>query len=215
MSQRHIVNHHVADSISLREWSNLNLSREHYNHFPVRSQTKPTQSHTRMKAMILPTDILFKLFQFHNPRWELNKNFAQNREISKRKKIKALRDEMNACMPFVKYTAVSIRYFMNRRQKDLDMYRGTKPPPRNSLTYWICNRRECLQANSLQNSKCAVCGAANYTKSHLRFAQPNAAPRRTQCCAKTQAGTRCKNHTFGLVCKRHVKCRVNPPMYWM
>ncbi len=196
-------------SISLGDWSNLNLSREHYNHFPVRSQTEPTQSHTRMKAMILPTDILFKLFQFHKPRWELNKNFAQNREISKRKKIKALRDEMNAYMPFVKYTAVSIRYFMNRRQRD----RSTKMVPRNSLTYWICKRRQCLQANSLRNSKCAVCGDPNYTNSHLP--QTNAAPRKTQCCAKTKAGTRCKNHTFGLVCKCHVKCHVNPPMYWM
>ena len=73
---------------------------------PKTRLTEPTQSDIRMKArtlnasrtasrFTLPTDILFKLFQFHKPRWELNKNFAQNREISKEKKIKALRDEMN------------------------------------------------------------------------------------------------------------------------
>ena len=53
------------------------------------------------------------------------------------------------------------------------------PSPRNSRTYWVCYNLNgaggsCLQANSLLNSKCAKCGAPNYTKDQLGSGKPSA-----------------------------------------
>lgn len=205
----------MSNMITLKDFSSLNLSRAQSKEGPEHSeghQENKTEPKNKMIAINLPTDVLFKIFQFHQPTWELNKNFALYREISKKNKIKALRDEMNAFMPFVKYTADSIRYFMTRKKREMTI----PPSPRNSRTYWVCYNLNgaggsCLQANSLLNSKCAKCGAPNYTQSHLRLKV--APPCKTQCCAKTKAQTRCKNHTFDLVCKRHVNS--NPLMYWM
>ena len=87
--------------ITLKDFSSLNLSRAQSKEEPEHSeghQENKTEPKNKMITINLPTDVLFKIFQFHQPTWELNKNFALYREISKKNKIKALRDEMNVAV---------------------------------------------------------------------------------------------------------------------
>ncbi len=198
------VSQTIVAVITVRDWSNLNLSQQTENiTMENLSSLNLNQDRNRhkIKPRSVPTDILFQIFKFYDPKWELNKNFAKFRHEAKKKKIQMLSDEIKASMPFVRYNTCSIRYFRIRRNR----------ANRSSMSYWRCTN--CFQANSLSNSKCTMCNETNHTKSHFsekfKTSKKNS---KIQCIAKTKAGERCKKKTFGIFCKCHEACTV---AYWI
>ena len=169
----------------MQDLSSLNLSQDGLNYY--------------LKPRTVPTDVLFQIFKFYHPKWEVNSNFVKFRDKAKKKKIEMLKDQIISSMPFLRYNACSIRYFRIRRNRC----------NRSSMSYWRCTN--CFQANSLSNSKCGMCNETNHTKSHL-FKKFQKSSKKIQCIAKTKAGKRCRRKTFGIFCKCHEACTV---AYWM
>ena len=83
------VSQTIVAVITVRDWSNLNLSQQTENiTMENLSSLNLNQDRNRhkIKPRSVPTDILFQIFKFYDPKWELNKNFAKFRHEAKKKK---------------------------------------------------------------------------------------------------------------------------------